>query len=78
MEKISTNHSLINKKQNLKNDELAELVSLLKENNENVEDVFNYLNSLEQDVNEEKVQNIIEYAKRYRAMVHNKENAEIR
>ncbi len=78
MEKFSTNYSLENNESSTKPDELNELYTLLKDDSKCFEDVFNYLNNLKQDVNEEKVQKIIEFAKKYRALIQNKENAEFR
>ncbi|MBN2612851.1 MAG: hypothetical protein JXB00_14945 [Bacteroidales bacterium] len=78
MEKISTKHSLDNSILNNQKDELASFVSLLNDENFNLAEVNNYLDSLKKDVSGNSVQKIIEFARRYRENIKNEENAVIR
>ena len=78
MRKSSTKHSLNEINKSTEPDELHELNTLLNDDSKCFKDVFNYLNTLEKNIDEEKVQKIIEFAKRYRTLIQDKENAEIR
>ena len=78
MEKISTNHSLKNYKNNYKKDELAELKLFLKDNAHDYQDVQNYLEKLKKDVSDQKIREIMEFARQYKAGILRKENVEAR
>ncbi|MFO7658784.1 MAG: hypothetical protein R6W78_17115 [Bacteroidales bacterium] len=77
MEKLSTKHSL-DKNLNDKKDELAEFNSLLKDETFNLAEVNNYLDSLKKDVSSNRIQKIMEFARKYRENIQKKENAVIR
>ena len=77
MELTSTNHSLLNTAHNDVNDELEELKSLLADKKEDYKEVFNYLDSMMNDVSEETVQKVMKFAKQYCRQLKNKENTGI-
>ena len=78
MEQISTNHSLLNAAQNDVNEELDELKILLTEKKEDYQEVFNYLDGMIKDVNEDTVHKVLKFAKQYCRQAKDKENTEIR
>lgn len=78
MEQTSTNHSLIKNVDIDNEDELNELITLLEDKNDDFKEVYDYLDTLKKDLDKEKVQKIIEYARQYRQKINRRENAGIR
>lgn len=78
MEQTSTNHSLLKNVDIDNENELNELITLLEDKNDDFKEVYDYLDSLKKDLDKEKVQKIIEYARQYRQKTNRRENAGIR
>ncbi len=75
MNKHSTIHSLFTTLNDQNTDELSDFIKLIEDNPDDYKEVFDYISTLECDVSDEKVAEIIQFAKDSRRKFIRKEKA---